>query len=88
MVDKYWVKFDGMCVSCMCHYDDKKCRLEDDDPECKLYVTKFIEITDDAECGKRIKSVQDASDKLEKKIAGKLKRQSTELQKSLRKFKI
>jgi len=88
MIDKYWVKFDGMYVDCMCLYGDKKCRLENDDPECKLYVTKFIEIVDDVEYEKKIKNVQDASDKLEKKISDKLKRRSTELQKSLRKFKV
>jgi hypothetical protein len=88
VVDKYWIKFNSLYVDCMCPFEDKKCRLEEDHPECKLYVAKFIEIIDENKRDESVKSLKDTSKRLEDTISKKLKKRTSELEKSLKKFKI
>lgn len=94
MIDKYWIKFNSLYVDCMCPFEDKKCRLEEEHPECRLYVTKFIDITDEFELDEKTKNIEKAIKELnveadlQKKIAKQFKKSTSELQKSIRKFKI
>jgi hypothetical protein len=94
MIDKYWIKFNDLYVDCMCPFEDKKCRLEGDKPKCKLYVAKFIDVTKEFEIDEKTKAIEKAikdlevGSNLQKKITNQFKKNASELQKSIRKFKI
>ena len=94
MIDKYWIKFNSLYVDCMCPFEDKKCRLEEEHPECRLYVAKFIDITEEFELDEKTSALEKAVKDLEvgsalqAKIAKQFKKDTSELQKSIRKFKI
>lgn len=94
MIDKYWIKFNNLYVDCICHFEDKKCRLENDNPKCKLYVAKFIDVTKEFEIDEKTKVIEKAVKDLEvgvdlqKKITDQFKKNASELQKSLKRFKI
>jgi len=87
LIKKLWAKFDHMDVVCFCEEHDRRCK---GDKECKEYVVKFTEI-------KRAEKNEEL-DKLEKdlardgrlieKAAKNLTRQTNELKKSIKKFKI
>ncbi len=70
-----WVKFDGMCVSCVCDEHHRKCK----DDKCKEYIVKFIEVKRDP-----IEQIEKMSRGLEKEIT----KLNSELKKSINKFKI
>jgi len=94
MIDKYWIKFNSLYVDCMCPFEDKKCRLEEEHPECRLYVAKFIDITEEFEIDEKARVIEKAvkelkvESNLQDKIAKQFKKNTSELQKSIRKFKI
>ena len=47
-IEKMWVKFDEFGVKCWCPDNGKKCPPEAN-PECKLYLVKFIEIVNESD---------------------------------------
>ncbi len=82
MIKKLWVKFNEMDIECFCNENRKECPPESK-PVCKEYIVKLIEIErqkEDIEFKK--------GEKLFKDAVLKLKKQETELRKSIRKFKI
>lgn len=90
-IDKMWVKFDELEVDCWCYKHNKKCPPEAN-PECKLYLVEFIEIMDEAKHDERCKALREATTRLEKQIADKLKKDATkfnkEINKNINKFKV
>jgi len=72
--DIYWVKFDDGDVECFCIKNRKKCPKEKK-PICKEYVLKFIEVE------------REPLEELKGPI-NHLKRKMTEVEKSIKKFKI
>jgi len=86
LIKKLWVKFDGMDVDCVCDEHHRKCV----DKSCKEYVVKFTEIKrteEDKELEKLEKNISRDGQLLQKAVKD-LKKHSTELKKSIAKFKI
>ncbi len=84
MIRKLWVKFDEMEIECWCEENRKQCSAQEK-PECKEYVVKFTEIK------RTIKDVKinlSAEEKALLNLTKQLKRKTTELTKSITKFKV
>jgi len=78
LIKKMWVKFDGMDVECICDEHHRKCR----DEGCKEYVVKFTEIE---------RKLDGDLEELRGKIKGlskEVRRTTSELKRSINKFKI
>ena len=90
-IDKMWVKFNELDVECWCPKHRKKCPKELN-PECKLYLVRFIEIMDEAKHDERVRMLREGASKLEKEIARKLVKETNkfkkEVDKSIGKFKV
>lgn len=86
LIKKLWVKFDGMDVACVCDEHHRKCA----DKDCKEYVVKFTEIKRSEEMSRFDKLEKDLTkdSRLIDKTTRNLKKQATELKKSINKFKI
>jgi hypothetical protein len=82
LIKKLWVKFDGMDIDCVCDEHHRKCK----DKACKEYVVKFTEIKR-SKGAEQIKGLEKDGQLLEKAV-NDLKKYSTELKKSITKFKI
>lgn len=88
LIKKLWVKFDGMDIECFCE-TNKQCSAHEE-PGCKEYVVKFIEIK------RKVKKVGvkevhpgvAREEQLIKKLTKDIKRQGIELKKSIKKFKV
>lgn len=72
--DIYWIKFKEGEIACICSQNSKKC-IGVRHPLCKEYVLKFIEVKRD-----NLEEIQEP--------IRQLKRKMTELQKSIKRFKI
>lgn len=86
MIKKLWVKFEDMDVTCVCEEHRRKCK----DKECKEYVVKFTEIKR-AERNEELDRLEKdlvRDGKLIEKVTKDLKKRTTELKKSINKFKI
>jgi len=90
-IEKMWVKFDEFGVKCWCPDNGKKCPPEAN-PECKLYLVKFIEIVNESDYDNEYSRINYNISRLEKDLIRKLKQESNkfkkELDKSINKFKI
>lgn len=64
MIKKMWVKFNGMEVECLCDHHHRKC----DSKECKPFVVKFIEITEE----EKLKEAKAGFDKSSKRFQSEL----------------
>ena len=82
MIKKLWVKWDGMDVECVCEDHHKKCvHKPGEEPKCKEYITKFVEIDrTEEEAKKQIKDFGDALKEFEREVQNKVKQ--------LNKFKV
>lgn len=83
LIKKLWVKFDDMDFECFCE-GNKQCSVHEK-PGCKEYVVKFTEIK------RKIKEVRVDLSKEEKvllNLTKQLGRKTTELTKSIKKFKV
>lgn len=74
LIDIYWIKFDGEDIECFCKKNRKRCPTESK-PICKEYVLKFIEVDRNP--------LEDIQEPMKQ-----LKRKMSELEKSVKKFKI
>jgi len=86
LIKKLWVKFEDMDVTCVCEEHRRKCK----DKECKEYVVKFTEIKR-AERNEELDRLEKdlvRDGKLIEKVTKDLKKRTTELKKSINKFKI
>lgn len=90
-IEKMWVKFNELDIECWCSKGRKKCPKEAN-PECKLYLVRFIEIMDEAKHDERIRFLHEGATKLEKEIVQKLKKEvdkfKKKVDKSISKFKV
>lgn len=82
LIKKLWVKFEDMDVACVCDEHHRKCK----DKSCKEYVVKFTEI-ERSKIAEQMKGLEKDGQLLEKAV-NDLKKYSTELKKSITKFKI
>jgi len=69
MIKKMWVKFDGMDVGCFCDYHHRKCTSK----ECKPFVVKFIDITEEAKAEKTIQEFDRTAKKFQSELVKTLK---------------
>ena len=82
MIKKMWVKFNELDIQCICDYDYRKCKIDERDG-CKEYIVKFTEI----ERTYNTSGIDEVNKSL-KVLNKEVKKIETELQKSIRKFKI
>lgn len=83
LIKKLWVKFNDMDIECFCE-GNKQCSVHEK-PECKEYVVKFTEIK------RKIKDIKIDLSKEEKALSDltkQLGKKTTELTKSIKKFKV
>ena len=86
MIKKLWVKFDGLDVECFCEENRKKC-VKEEEPKCKEYVVKFVEIKRDITT-ERATEILTREQKAVKNIIEKIKRYDSELKRNIKKFKV
>ena len=82
MIKRVWAKFTGMSIECICDERAHKCGADD---ACKEYVVKFMEID------RRDEGVKDAVKRLEKETSNlgqTMKKFESQINKSIKKFKI
>jgi hypothetical protein len=84
LIKKLWVKFDDMDINCFCEENNKKCAAIEE-PICKEYVVKFTEIKRADEC---IKIDLSKEKRAFSDLSRQLNRKTTELKKSIQKFKV
>ena len=75
MLDKYWVKFEGLAIKCLCK--DKHC---DDNTTCKEHLVKLLEID------RHDEAIADL-DKSINNLFTAIKKETNELSKSIKKLK-
>lgn len=71
MIKKVWAKFDGMDIDCICDYHHRKCKRDDN---CKPYVVKFIDITEEEEQKDKLAEFDRKSKKFERELNKTIKK--------------
>jgi len=75
LIKKLWIKWDGMDIECFCEEHSKKCvTAPGEDPKCREYVAKFVEIDrTEEEAKKQIKDFGSAVKSFEREVQKKIK---------------